>query len=211
MRERLFRGLILLFIFVSILIAAWVVIRSIPRAIRNVVAEKQEKTEDLNVLVTQIRELSRLETASMRVMHISTINQSYGVIPDSMAGDKLTFMAVGDVIAGIDLSGFTRENVRIEDDGVLTLQLPPASILVSRVDNQQSRVLQRETGLLRKADIDMESRARANAEDAIRKEALSKKILEIASANAEEKVANFLNAVGFEKVRFERQDVVLEK
>lgn len=207
MRERLFRGLILLFIFGSILVAAWVIIRSVPRAIGKVVAEKQEKAEDLTTLVTQIRELSRLETASMRVMHVSTINQSYGMIPDSVAGDKLTFLAVGDVIAGIDLSTITEEQVSFEDD-VLTLRLPPSSILVTRVDNQQSRVIHRETGLLRKADIDMETRARARAEEAIREEALKKGILQMAADNAETKLANFLNAVGFQKVRFERMPAV---
>jgi hypothetical protein len=204
MRDRYIRGFILLFIVLSVTLAAWVVIRSIPRAIRSVAIEKKETTEDLNVLVTQIRKLSRLETASMRVMHVATLNQSYGVIPDSVAGDKITFMAVGDVIAGIDLSQVTRENVQVGRDGVLTLQLPPSSILITRVDNQQSRVLHRETGLLRKADIDMETRVRAHAENAIREEALKKGILVMASDNAEEKLADFLNAVGFDKVRFER-------
>ncbi len=204
MRDRYIRGFILVFILLSVTFAAWVVIRSIPRAIRSFAVEKKETTEDLNVLVTQIRKLSRLETASMRVMHVATVNQSYGMIPDRVAGDKLTFMAVGDVIAGIDLSQVTRENVQVGRDGVLTLQLPASSILITRVDNQQSRVLHRETGLLRKADIDMESRVRAHAENAIRDEALRKGILVMASDNAEEKLADFLNAVGFEKVRFER-------
>lgn len=204
MRESYKRGFIVLFVLVSIVAAAWVVIRSVPRAIGKFVAEKKETSEDLAVLVTQIRKLSRLETASMRVMHVSTLNQSYGVIPDSVAGDKITFMAVGDVIAGIDLSQVTRENVNVDRDGVLTLQLPPSSILITRVDNQQSRVLHRETGLLRKADIDMETRVRAHAENAIRDEALKKGILDMATDNAEEKLAEFLNAVGFEKVRFAR-------
>ncbi|HUF17724.1 MAG TPA: DUF4230 domain-containing protein [Thermoanaerobaculia bacterium] len=204
MRDRYIRGFIILFVLLSITIAAWVVIRSVPRAIGNFVAEKRETNEDLTVLVTQIRKLSRLETASMRVMHVSTLNQSYGMIPDRVAGDKITFMAVGDVIAGIDLSQIRREDVRVDRDGVLTLELPASTILVTRVDNQQSRVLHRDTGLLRKADVDMESRVRAHAENSIRDEAVNKGILTMASDNAEEKLAEFLNAVGFEKVRFER-------
>ncbi len=204
MRDRYIRGFIILFVLLSITIAAWVVIRSVPRAIGKFVAEKRETNEDLTVLVTQIRKLSRLETASMRVMHVSTLNQSYGMIPDRVAGDKITFMAVGDVIAGIDLSQIRREDVHVDRDGVLTLELPASTILVTRVDNQQSRVLHRDTGLLRKADVDMESRVRAHAENAIRDEAVNKGILTMASDNAEEKLAEFLNAVGFEKVRFER-------
>ena len=47
----------------------------------------REKQIDLGTLVLRVRELSRLETASMRVMHVSTITQSRGVIPDAIAGD----------------------------------------------------------------------------------------------------------------------------
>lgn len=167
------------------------------------VGEKEE-TIDLSTLVTRVRELSRLETASMRVMHVSTVKQSRGVIPQALAGDEITFLAVGDVVAGIDLSQLTRDDVWLDPDGTLVLRLPRSNVLITRLDNNQSRVLNRETGILRRRDEHLESRVRASAEASIRREALNKGILKMASDNGERKLAEFLLTVGFEKVRFEQ-------
>jgi hypothetical protein len=170
----------------------------------NRVIEPREKQIDLGALVMRVRELSRLETASMRVMHVSTIRQSRGMIPDTFAGDEMTFLAVGDVVAGIDLSRLTRDDVRIDADGTLVLRLPASELLISRLDNDQSRVMTRETGFLRRSDPQLEGRVRAHAERSIRKEALDKGILRIADTNAQSKLGEFLITLGFEKVRFEQ-------
>lgn len=179
-----------------------------PRAAVETLAEKavgtKEETIDLSALVTRIRDMSRLETAAMRVMHVSTIRQSRGVIPQALAGDEITFLAVGDVIAGIDLGQLTRDDIRLDPDGTLILRLPPSRVLVTRLDNRQSRVLNRDTGILRRQDEHLESRVRARAEASIQREALNKGILRMASDNGETKLAQFLMTVGFEKVRFEQ-------
>jgi len=163
---------------------------------------RKEETIDLSALVTEVRSLSRLETASMHVMHIATITQSYELVPNALAGDELTFLAAGDVIAGVDLSVLSRNDVYRQPDGTIVLRMPPAQILVTRVDNRESRVLHRKTGFFRRADINLESRARQHAEQEIRNEAFRKGILNMASANAEMKLAEFLHTLGFQKVKF---------
>ena len=75
--------------------------------------------------------------------------------------------------------------------------------LVTRLDNRESRVITRNTGVLRRADTNLESRARQYAEQGIRTEALKKGILPMASQNAEVKVGELLHTLGFRKVRFE--------
>lgn len=162
----------------------------------------QEKTIDVAALVTQVRELNRLETASMHVMHVGRVSQTYKMVPNALAGDEITFLAEGDVIAGIDMARLTPEDVWKSSDGTINLRLPPAEVLVARVDNQKSRVLTRDTGMLRRRDVDLETRARQHAEENIRKEAVSKGILTIAAQTGEKKLAGFLNTLGFEKVRF---------
>ena len=162
----------------------------------------QEKTVDLAALVTQVRNLNRLETASMHVMHVSTTSQTYNLMPDALAGDELTFLAVGDVIAGVDLSLLNRNDVWRESDGTVVLRLPPPQILVSRVDNRESRVINRRTGLLRHGDVNLESRVRQRAEAEIRNESLKKGILPLAAQNAQIKLAEFLHTLGFQKVKF---------
>ena len=168
------------------------------------ITERKEETIDLSALVTQVRELSRLETASMRVIHVATTTQSYELVPNALAGDQLTFLAAGDVIAGIDLSLVQQKDVWREPDGTVVMRLPRSQILVSRIDNRESKVINRKTGLLRKSDVHLEARARQTAEQGIRNEAMKKGILKLADQNAEAKLAQFLHAVGVQRVRFER-------
>jgi photosystem I reaction center subunit XII len=162
----------------------------------------QEKTIDVAALVTQVRELNRLETASMHVIHVGRVSQSYKLVPNALAGDEITFLAAGDVIAGIDLGRLQPQDVWRSPDGTINLRLPPAEVLVVRVDNSQSRVLTRDTGVLRRRDIDLETHARQHAEENIRTEAVNKGVLTMAATTGEKKLAGFLHTLGFEKVRF---------
>jgi hypothetical protein len=172
------------------------------RTVEREILTPQEKVVDLTVLVTQVRELNRLETASMRVIHVGTVTQSYKVIPNALAGDEITFLATGDVIAGLDLSKLQQQDVWRSPDGAINVRLPPPEILVSRVDNEHSRVVNRKTGMLRRSDVDLETRARQHAETNIRAEALRKGILPLAAENGEKKLAELLRTFGFERVRF---------
>jgi hypothetical protein len=171
--------------------------------LKNQAFTPREEQVDLGALVTRVRELNRLETAGMRVIHVSTITQSYQLVPNAFAGDELTFFAAGDVIAGIDLSQLRDSDVRREPNGTIVVRLPPPQILVTRLDNRESHIINRKTGLFRRADMHLESRARQYAEQGIRSEALKKGILPLASQNAQVKVAELLHMFGFHRVRCE--------
>jgi len=183
-------------------VGAWYVLRQ-TRQVATEVFKPHEEQIDLTALVTRVRALNRLETASMRVVHVSTITQSYEFVPNAMAGDELTFLAAGDVIAGIDLSQLKQEDIRRELDGTVVVRLPPSQVLVTRIDNRESRVINRKTGVFRRADMNLESRARQYAELGIRNEAVKKGILPLASQNAEVKVAELLHMFGVQRVRCE--------
>jgi hypothetical protein len=182
--------------------AGWMAWRQTRRAAAEAFTPHEQQI-DLGAVVTRVRALNRLETASMRVVHVSTITQSYDLIPNAFAGDELTFFAAGDVIAGIDLSQLKPEDVRRDGDGTIVVRLPASQVLITRVDNRESKVLNRKTGLFRRADINLESRARQYAEQGIRNEAVNKGILNLASQNAEIKVAELLHTFGFQRVRCE--------
>lgn len=203
------RTIFLIFGAVALLIAVmaatgYTVWRLAKRTVQREIFTPQEKVVDISTLVTQVRELNRLETSAMRVIHVGTITQSYKVIPNALGGDEITFLATGDVIAGLDLSQLKPEDVWRSPDGTINLRLPPPEILVTRVDNKESRVINRKTGVLRRSDIDLETRARQHAEENIRSEALKKGILNLAAGNAEKKMAELLRTFGAEKVRFVR-------
>ena len=184
------------------LAGGWLFLRQTRKAAQEVFTPHEEQI-DLTALVTRVRAINRLETASMRVVHVSTITQTYELVPNALGGDQLTFLATGDVIAGIDLSQLKQEDIRRDLDGTIVVRLPASQVLVTRLDNRESHVINRKTGLFRRADVNMEGRARQFAETGIRNEAVNKGILTLASQNAEVKVAELLHMFGVQKVRCE--------
>jgi hypothetical protein len=202
-RRRLILTLLGATVFIVAIAAAtvWFLVRRIDQAVVSAVTSKEE-TVDLGTLVTRVRDLNRLETATMRVTSISTIKQTYDLIPNALAGDELTLYATGDVIAGVDLSLLKQEDVRREPDGTIVVRLPEPQLLVSRIDNRATRVTGRRTGVFRRADVGMEGRARQYAEQNIRNEAVHRGILPLAQQNAEARIAGLLHTLGATKVRF---------
>jgi hypothetical protein len=189
-------------VLVFIAAAAWFVAHRIEQmAVR--ATTRKEETLDLGSLVTRIRDLNRLETASMRVVSVSTVRQTYDLIPNALAGDELTLYSAGDVIAGVDLALLKQEDVYREPDGTVVVHLPPPQVLLSRIDNRATHVIDRRTGVFRRADVGMEGRARQYAEQNIRNEALRKGILPLAQTNAEARIAGLLHTLGAAKVRFD--------
>jgi MFS superfamily sulfate permease-like transporter len=195
-------GLLILGIIAAVTIAARFVVHRVEQLATRAVTRKEEMA-DIATIVTRVRDLNRLETATMRVTSVSTIKQSYDLIPNALAGDELTLYSAGDVIAGVDLSQLKKDDVHREPDGTIVVRLPPPQLLVSRLDNRASHVVQRRTGVFRRADIGMEGRARQYAEQNIRNEAVHRGILPLAQQNAEARVAELLHTLGAGRVRFD--------
>jgi hypothetical protein len=191
-----------LFVIGLTFLGGWFFLRQTQKAAQEVFTPHEEQI-DLTALVTRVRAINRLETASMRVVHVGTVTQTYDLVPNALGGDELTFLATGDVIAGIDLSLLKQEDIRRDLDGTIVVRLPASQVLVTRLDNRESHVINRKTGLFRRADMNMEGRARQYAETGIRNEAVNKGILTLASQNAEVKVAELLHMFGVQKVRCE--------
>jgi hypothetical protein len=150
--------------------------------------------------INEIRALARLETIQYTVEKVVTIEQGQGTF-GFLFGDKILFVGHGRVIAGIDMEKLQPEDMRYEN-GVLTVKLPPAEIFIAALDNEKSRVYDRETGALTKPDINLETLVRQSAEQEILKAALEDGILEQAQANAEAYLFKFFAALGFPNTIF---------
>jgi hypothetical protein len=185
-----------------VVIAAFVYIVHRTRKAEEEITTAQEETIDLGAIVTRVRSLNRLETAEMRITHVARIKQGYKWVPDSIGGDELTLLAAGDVIAGFDFSKLSANDITRDPTGGVTLHLPAPEVLVTRIDNQATRVINRNTGMLRREDPDMETRARAHVETMIHDEALKNGILKMAEDNGEKVLAELLHTLGFQRVKF---------
>lgn len=74
---------------------------------------------------------------------------------------------------------------------------------MATLDNENSYVYDRDTGLLRRADTQLESAARRAAEAEILRTATEDGILDQAQKNAETYLLSLLNSLGFSRVVFE--------
>lgn len=149
-------------------------------------------------IIQQVRPLARLETIQYSVQKVITAEIGQEVLKE-LFGDRLLFVAHGVVVAGVDLSTLSEEEIEIRD-GILTVTIPKAEVFVATLDNEKSYVYDRDTGLLRKSDSHLETIARQAAEEEILKGALEDGILDQASMNAQLFLTHLLNNLGFKDI-----------
>ena len=150
--------------------------------------------------INEVRALARLETIQYSVEKVITGETGGGTF-QTLFGDKILFVGHGTVIAGIDLQKLQPEDMRYEN-GVLTVRLPPAEIFIAALNNEKSYVYDRDTGVLTKPDINLETLVRQRAEEEILKGALEDGILEQAQLNAEAYLLKFFAALGYPNTIF---------
>lgn len=152
-------------------------------------------------IIREINQLSRLETASYGMERIVTAERDnerlFGIL-----GERLIFVAVGEVIAGVDLALMETSDMVVYDQTTVAVHLPPAEIFVATLDNDLSYVYDRERGLLGSFDAELETQVRQSAEAAILDAALERGILQEAENNAEAYMETLLRGLGFETITF---------
>ena len=151
-------------------------------------------------IIQEVRSLARLESIQYSVEKVITAEIAQGQL-DFLFGDKLLFVAHGTVIAGIDLGKMTTQNLWLED-GALYVNLPEPEVFVAALNNDQSYVYDRDTGILRKSDANLETQARQVAEQEILEAALADGILDQADINGEAYMERLLRSLGYNEVIF---------
>ena len=152
-------------------------------------------------IVLEINTLARLETASMSMEKIVTIernqDQLFGVF-----GESILFVAYGDVYAGVDLAKMQPSDMQVVDPTTVMVHLPDAEIFIATLDNERSYVHDRDRGLFASADPELETLVRQDAERQILEAALEANIISIADDNAQAYMEQFLSNLGFENIIF---------
>jgi len=152
-------------------------------------------------IIHEIRSLARLETIKFSLEKIITAETRQGVF-EWLVGDRLIFVAHGEVIAGIDLNKLEPDDLVVKD-AVLYVTLPEAEIFITALDNEQSYVYDRDTGLFTHGEVTLETEARQAAEREIEKSALEDGILELAQQNAISFLDRLFRDLGYPEVIFE--------
>lgn len=154
---------------------------------------------DQPAIVQRIQRLQRLESVKYTLEKVVTGERESRFLPQSIAGERLLMIVRGEVFAGVDLGKLKSSDVQVNGKEV-RITLPHSEIFSTRIDNNQTRVYSRETGLLVPADPNLESEVRAEAERELLQSALVDGILTTASTNARGTVTALVQALGFTDV-----------
>lgn len=153
-----------------------------------------DKTSD--AVIHELKELDRIESAQFTVEKIIDSKTSGGKLKQILFGDEILLIAHGQVIAGIDLSKVQQKDI-VVDGRSLSITLPEPEILVTKLDNEKTKVYDRNKGLLTKGDDQLESQARLEAEKAITQAACEAGILDAAIDSTIQSLSNYFSALGF--------------
>jgi Protein of unknown function (DUF4230) len=156
------------------------------------------------VIIQQVQTLNQLVTVKYvmeKVVDLQDVQPYKDMIVQGWGDNRVLMIAHGVVKAGIDLGQITNSDVQITGKKI-TIKLPSAQITDYYLDDKQTEVLERTTGMLRRFDKDLEQNARRIAEMDIRRAAREAGILKDADDRAKSQLTGFLRQMGFDDVEF---------
>jgi hypothetical protein len=167
----------------------------------SLLGDKPPRTTTGPVVVEGIQELDQLATVRW-TESVPVTRESGGDIVDRLfSGEKVIVIATGNVEAGVDLGDIQKDDVSVSGDTV-TIDLPEPEILSSSLDEEKTRVYDRDFSPLNvRPDDDLVEMARLRAVEKIEAAAREHKILETAERNAEDSIRAFVTTLGFDEVR----------
>ena len=163
--------------------------------------EKPPRTTTGPVVVEGIQELDQLATVRWTESVPVTRKTGGDILDRLFDGERVLVIATGEVEAGVDLGDIGKEDVSVNSDTV-TIDLPEPQILSATLDEEKTRVYDRDFSPLNVRPDDLVEEARLQAVKKIRDAARENEILVTAEHNAEDSVRAFVTTLGFEEVRF---------
>jgi hypothetical protein len=159
-----------------------------------------------DTIVLQVQKLSQLVTVRYRIQRVVGLTQA----KEPVGEESILLMVEGEVQSGIDLHKLTNADVTADETGVLTITLPPPTILNASIDEKKTKVWDRHitwwTPWLA-PDPELEHKARLKALDEIRQAAIDMGVLDQARTNAQSAIGDLFGALGWKvKVRVKGMD-----
>lgn len=152
-------------------------------------------TVQATTVLDRIEALSELITTRYNYSSLVTSNRELPPILGGLYGDKLIMVAVGHVNAGIDMH---KASVT-ENAGTMTITLPPPELQDCFLDEKNSYVVSRETGVFAKPAPNLDVEARRFAVGQFRENAINADIYGEVQRNAQTIVGTFVTNLGVKK------------
>lgn len=159
-----------------------------------------------STILMGVTEEARLVTVTADYEKVIVAERNQDVLWGAL-GEQLIFVANGTVVAGVDLSQMDTSDIQVVDPNTVQVRLPPAQIFedLSHLNNESSYVADRDTGLLTRADPELETRVRQAAEQEILEAAHGSDIIERANVKAQMEVGKIIEGLGYEVLFFEEE------
>ena len=171
--------------------------------IGSLLEDRPPRTTTGPVVVEGIQELDQLATVRWTESVLVTRESGGTDLERTLTGERVLLVATGDVEAGVNLAELGEDDVRVDGETV-TIRLPEPEILSVSLDEEETRVYDRDFGPLNfRPDDGLVEEARDVALDKLEKAARDEDILDQAEQNAENSIRAFVTTLGFEEVRFE--------
>ncbi|MGA9596633.1 MAG: DUF4230 domain-containing protein, partial [Acidimicrobiia bacterium] len=104
-------------------------------------------------VVDSVRNVAKLTTVEMVEYTTVEKGNDFGWL-NWARGDRIFLFAVARIGAGVDMEAVTTENFEVDQtSGTVTVRLPAPEIIFVEVDNEATRVYDRDTGLFTKGDL----------------------------------------------------------
>jgi Protein of unknown function (DUF4230) len=182
----------------------------------------KENTVDRSgpVLLKSLENLSEYRAASANLQVVVDVEQDTKLVPSFIKGERTLFVAAGNVDAAVDFAGLGRspEAVRVSGDRKqVAITLPQARLTEPRLDQERSRVFDRDRGALDRIGEAFSDDGGADqqqlyvlAERKLAEAAASDpQLLQTAERNTRAMLEGMMRGLGFEQVtiRFDRSRV----
>lgn len=161
------------------------------------------RTYNTPILVEQVQTLSDLVTVKYVLERVEVWDDPpSGIVTQFVAGDnRILLLAHGVIKAGVDLGKLKPEDLKVEGN-TIWINLPSARITDAYLDDNETKVIERTTGFLRKFDKDLEQNIRRTSVEDMRLAAGRGGILRDADDRARKELVKFFTLMGFERVEF---------
>jgi len=154
--------------------------------------------------VEALQQLSDLTTVRFNYARVVNSSQDMPALLGTLYGNRLVMIAVGHIEAGIDMRQISADSIQLdESEGIIRLTLPQPRLLRCYLNEQQTEIVERSSGLFAASQPALDNESRRYALRQFRDLALAgignggeveRGILEEAQAEAERVVSDFLLA-----------------
>jgi hypothetical protein len=160
--------------------------------------QSHRRTFDSQAIVKEVRPLNDLATVKYSIEKVVGMKEEKSPVGE----ESILLLVRGTVIAGVNLASLNSNDVSMSSDGVARIRLMKPEIQAAYIDEKYTKVWDRRVTWWTpwvSPDLDLEHKARLQAIDDIKSEALQMGILAEAQRNVEVDLRSILQALGVQK------------